>query len=263
MGLTAVLVDRYQRGDSALHRADARLKLPTTIVYIVGISLTRPGDWLSVALLALPVVVGIGISRLPVLGVMGRSMLALPFVLAAVPVAFTVPGVPLLVIPFVGWDVSDAGLVRLGSILVESWLSVLVGVLLTSTTAPGELLRGLRALRLPRLLVATVFFTYRYLHVVGDEGARMITARDLRSAEWPGQRSGGSIRWRARVVGHMTGSLFARTMDRGERIYAAMQARGYDGEPRFMANPPLRNLEVVGAAALLLFAGAVQLVARL
>ncbi|MCC6238271.1 MAG: cobalt ECF transporter T component CbiQ [Dehalococcoidia bacterium] len=263
MTLAAVFVEHYRHAESVLHRADARVKLPTAVLYILAISLARPGAWLTLGFLAVPIAAGIGLSRLPVTGVLGRSMLALPFVLAAVPIAFTTPGTPLVVVPLVGWDVSDAGLVRLGSILVESWLSVLVGVLLTSTTPPSELLRGLRALRLPRLLVATVFFTYRYLHVVGAEGARMITARDLRSAEWPGQRSGGSIRWRARVVGHMAGSLFTRSMDRGERIYAAMQARGYDGEPRFLANPPLRTLEVVAAGALLTFAVALHLVERL
>ncbi len=246
-----------------LHRADARVKLPTAILYILAISLTPPGAWATLGLLAVPVAVGMGLSRLPVRGVLGRSILALPFVLAALPIAFTTPGAPLFAVPLVGWDASAPGLERLGSILGESWLSVLVGVLLTSTTPPNELLRGLRALHLPRLLIATVFFTYRYLHVVGGEGVRMITARDLRSAEWPGQRSGGSILWRARVVGHMAGSLFSRSMDRGERIHAAMQARGYDGEPRFIANPPVPRLEVAAAAAVLALAGALHLVARL
>ena len=259
MALTAVFVDRYQHADSPLHRADARVKLPTAILYILAISLTMPGSWLTIGLLALPIAAGIWLSELRLRAILGRSILALPFVLAAAPIALTSPGVPLYAIPWIGWEVTDAGMLRLSSILAESWLAVLVGVLLTSTTTPTELLRGLRALRLPRLLVATVFFTYRYLYVVGAEAARMVTARDLRSAAWPGQRSGGSVGWRARVVGHMAGSLFARSMDRGERIYAAMQARGYDGEPRFMANPPVPRSQVVAAAALLSFAAAAHL----
>ncbi len=166
-------------------------------------------------------------------------------------------------IPVVGWHATDSGLLVLASIFIESWLCVLVGVLLTSTTPPNELLRGLRALRLPRLLVATVFFTYRYMHVVGDEGVRMIRARDSRSAAAPGRRSGGTIRWRARVVGNMVGSLFNRSMDRGDRIYAAMQARGYDGEPRFLVNPPLRRVEIVAACGVVVFAAGAQLMGHL
>jgi cobalt/nickel transport system permease protein len=33
-----------------------------------------------------------------------------------------------------------------------------------------------------------------------------------------------------RVVGGMVGSLFLRSYERSERVYAAMQARGFDPE---------------------------------
>ena len=52
-------------------------------------------------------------------------------------------------------------------------------------------------------------------------------------------RGGGSIRWRAGVVGGMVGSLFLRSYERSERIYAAMQARGFDGELRSMGGRAL------------------------
>ena len=103
-------------------------------------------------------------------------------------------------------------------------------VLLTASTPVAELLHALRTLRVPRLLVATVFFTYRYFHVVGDEAMRMMRARDSRSAALPDRRAGGTVAWRASVLGHMVGSLFIRSLDRSERVYAAMQARGYRGD---------------------------------
>ncbi len=263
MALSAAFRDRYQHRESALHGADARVKLPTALAYILAITLTSPGDWGVLAFLAVPIALGILISSLSPIAVLGRSLLALPFVLAAVPLAFTQPGEAVLTIPVLGWDASRDGLVAVGSILLESWLAVLVGVLLTSTTPASELLRGLRALRLPRLLVATVFFTYRYLHVVGDEGVRMMRARDSRSAELPGRRSGGTVRWRASVAGHMVGSLFSRSVDRGERVYAAMQARGYDGEPRFLENPPLRLGQIAVGAAVVLAAAMVHVAGQL
>jgi cobalt/nickel transport system permease protein len=41
------------------------------------------------------------------------------------------------------------------------------------------------------------------------------------------------------VVGGMAGSLFIRSYERSERVYAAMQARGFDGEFRSLAGRPL------------------------
>ncbi len=72
----------------------------------------------------------------------------------------------------------------------------------------------------------------------------MTRARRSRSAQAPQGRSGGSLVWRAKVTGSMVGSLFIRSYERSERIYAAMLARGFTG--RFhaaeMARPDQRAL---------------------
>ena len=47
--------------------------------------------------------------------------------------------------------------------------------------------------------------------------------------------------WRAKVTGGMAGNLFIRSIDRGERIYDAMAARGYDGEIRSFPLPPMTS----------------------
>ena len=73
----------------------------------------------------------------------------------------------------------------------------------------------------------------------------MLRARDARSAAGPaGSSSGGSIRWRATVTGRMVGSLFLRAYERSERIYAAMQARGFEGTFRHLHARPLRRVEI-------------------
>ena len=81
---------------------------------------------------------------------------------------------------------------------------------------------------MPSIIITIVSMTYRYLFVLTDEAQRMLRARQSRSAS-AGGRSGGSVAWRARVTGNMAGSLFVRSLDRSERIYQAMLARGYDG----------------------------------
>jgi cobalt/nickel transport system permease protein len=110
---------------------------------------------------------------------------------------------------------------------------VLVSGLLVTTTPFPELLQGMRALHIPDILVAIISFTYRYLFVLVDEALRLQTARDARSAG-----PGGTVLWRAKVLGGMIGSLFIRSYERSERIYQAMVSRGYAGQvlamPRFV-----------------------------
>ncbi|MFN8563911.1 MAG: energy-coupling factor transporter transmembrane component T [Anaerolineae bacterium] len=77
-------------------------------------------------------------------------------------------------------------------------------------------------------------------------------ARSARSASLPGRKSGGSPLWRARSAGGMVGSLFLRSYERSERVYAAMLARGYDGRMRVLSPPPLSRASLVSGAIPLL-----------
>jgi len=65
-------------------------------------------------------------------------------------------------------------------------------------------------------------------------------ARDARSGLPHGiAHTRSRLTWRARVTGGMMGNLLLRALDRADKVYAAMLARGYDGTPRSMALPPL------------------------
>jgi cobalt/nickel transport system permease protein len=231
-----VVGERYRHGDSLLYRIDARVKLLVAVGYAFAITTVEAGSWSAFAGFAAFAFAAVVVSRLPLGLVLRRSALALPFAAAAFPLLFTTPGETLFTVPLVGWTASDEGLVIVASILLKSWLAVLVAVVLTGCTPPLELVRALERLRVPRVLAATVFFMYRYLFVIGEEGQRLMRAREARSAHpaVPGAaKPGGSVTWRAGVLGNMVGALFIRSFERSERIYAAMQARGYDGTLRF------------------------------
>jgi cobalt/nickel transport system permease protein len=176
--------------------------------------------------------------------VLGRSILALPFVLAAVPVMFNRPGDALFEAPLFGWKATDTGVAALASILLRSWLSVVAATLLTATTEPDHILRSLRSLGVPKLLVATISFMWRYIFVIGEEAARLLRGREARSAQ-PAGKVGGSLVWRGSVAGHMVGSLLLRSLGRSERVYQAMQARGYNGELRSLDRFVLRPSDVI------------------
>jgi cobalt/nickel transport system permease protein len=124
-------------------------------------------------------------------------------------------------------SITDAGLILFATVVVKAWLSVLVSGLLVVTTPFPDLLKAMRSLHIPLVLTATISFMYRYLFVLVDEATRLQAARAARSVG-----TGRTVWWRARVLGGMIGSLFIRSYERSERIYAAMLSRGFAGEVR-------------------------------
>ena len=230
-----MLQERYEVGDGFLHRLDARVKVVVVLLLILGILATPERAWFAYPLLwallgSLAAASHISAWRLARLG-----GLALPFVLAALALPFTMPGRP--VVAFAGLTISDAGLARFLSILLKSWLSVQAALLLSITTPFTDLLWAFASLRVPETLIAIVGFMYRYLYTLSDEAERLMRARAARSATVSGRKAGGSLIWRARSAGGMVGSLFLRSYERSERVYAAMLSRGYDGRAHIL-NPP-------------------------
>jgi cobalt/nickel transport system permease protein len=255
-------LDPYQHRDSPLHRLDPRIKLVLTVVFILSTTLLPTGAWpvyilFFALLLSIEIISELGISY-----VLTRSVLALPFVLAAAPLIFTIPGTTLLTIPIGPWTLSASvqGLEHFLSISVKSWLSVQAAILLASSTTFPDLLVAMRGLHVPQLLVSTFGLMWRYLFVLVDEAGRLIRARASRSgtSERFVSKPGGSMAWRARVTGGMAGSLFLRAFERGDRIYMSMVSRGYDGEVRSL---PLPQVQPSQWAILIL--GLVTLVALL
>jgi cobalt/nickel transport system permease protein len=257
--------ERYKSGASLIHRLDPRVKLAATLLVILSNLLLPDGAWLGFALswgliLLVTQLTGLGQGY-----VLRRSLVALPFALAASTIIFTLPGNPLLNIPLGPWrlTVSDAGLLRFTSIVLRSWLAVQAAIILTATTAFPDLLHAMRHLRIPALLVMIVGFMYRYLFVLGDETQRLLRAREARSASTPGRRPGGTLAWRARVAGNMAGQLFLRGYERSDRVYNAMLARGYQGQMLTLNPHVMRPIDFYALAATLAALGLVQLLARL
>ena len=131
---------------------------------------------------------------------------------------------------------TDFGVIRFISILIRSWLSVQMAILLVATTPFPDLIHALEHLHLPRSLTTIVAFFYRYIFVLTDEVYRLLRARESRSAGLPNMKSGGKLIWRAKVAGSMAGQLFLRSYERSDRIYNAMLSRGYAGHIRTL-NP--------------------------
>lgn len=259
-----ITLDRYSASGSPIHLLVPQVKVIGTLLFIITMVALPDGAWLAFGLGWLAT---LGVAALSQLGLwygLRRSFIALPFLLAAVTIIFTLPGQTVFAIPIGGWVLraTDAGLIRFGSIVLRSWIAVQMAIMLTATTRFPDLMHALRHLRVPPLIVAIVGFMYRYLEVLSDEVFRLLRAREARSAGIAGYKSGGSIAWRAQIVGNMAGQLFLRSYERSDRIYAAMQARGYAGEFLTINPHHMRKQDWLAVASIVVTCILLQIVGR-
>jgi len=173
-----------------------------TIAFILSNALLPDGVWGAFGLSLLFLLFATALSNLGITFTLKRSFIALPFALVAVTVLFSIPGNPLTSFHFLLWDltITDAGFLRFVSIVIRSWLSVQMAILLVGTARFPDIVHALEHLRVPMILTTIIAFLYRYLFVLADEVFRLLRAREARSAAAPGSRSGGSVAWRAGVV---------------------------------------------------------------
>lgn len=223
-------LDRYVQRESPVHNADGRVKFILVVASIVAVSLLPEGSFVALALAWAAVLAVATLARVGAARVARSGFLALPFVAAALPLIFTRGGdtVATLDLRWFTLDVSEDGLIAVATIMLKSWVSVQIASILVFTTRFHDLVHALERLRLPRLMVLVIHLMYRYIAVLTDEASRMMRARASRSARPEGAKR-PSTAWQARVVGNLVGALFLRSYARSERVYAAMQSRGYDG----------------------------------
>ncbi|MEW6718743.1 MAG: cobalt ECF transporter T component CbiQ [Chloroflexota bacterium] len=224
--------DQYQDRPTLIHHLDPRVKVVMMFIYVLSTVMLPDGAWLAF-LFSWGVVWTVRyMADIPMEYVLKRSLVMLPFVLAAMTIIFTLPGPPIGTLQLREWQVviSETGVVRFLSILLRSWISIQIAILLVATTPIPDLLHAFVHLRVPKVLVSIVSFMYRYLFVLVDEAMRLLRAREARSAQPLPGKKGSSMLWRARVTGNMAGQLFIRSYDRSDRVYNAMLARGFRGE---------------------------------
>jgi cobalt/nickel transport system permease protein len=208
-----------------LHRLPAQCKVGATVLFVFAVVATPREQFWAFAVAAGLVVLAALIGRVPLGSVARRLVIEVPFLLFAVllPVFGRAPRVDVL-----GLSLSEPGLWAAWNIVVKGTIGVAASIVLASTTTIPQLLDGLERLRVPRVMVATTAFMIRYGDVIGDEVRRMGIARESRGG-------GGGRLGHVRVLATTAGALFVRSYERGERVYLAMESRGYTG------TMPVRN----------------------
>jgi cobalt/nickel transport system permease protein len=241
-----VVLDRWSRGSSPIHRCDPRAKIVALFVFLIALATTHRGTLLLSCALMVLLAAGFLWSRIPFWLALLRAALVLPF--TAVFVA-------------ISWLAGDPE--RAVSLALKSYLSALAVVFVVSTTQLPALLAGLRRLGAPAMILEVGQFLYRYLFVISEEAQHMTKAAAARGAslrQWvaPGKRfhaSAGAL-----------AVLFARAYGRAEEVHHAMLARGFSGTLPVLESTHFRPSDwlfaIAGPALILTLRAAVEGIAR-
>ncbi|MHB8157960.1 MAG: cobalt ECF transporter T component CbiQ, partial [Desulfocucumaceae bacterium] len=214
--------------EKSLSGVDPRVKIVAIFGFVAVVSSLASIPLLALAsamIACLALVAGISPGHL-----LRRIALVLPFtgfVLVFIP--FAVPGEAVFTLQagFFTLSATDQGLDRAAILSLRVLGAVLAVNLLTSTTSINNLMKALRDLKIPVIFVQVLEFTVRYIYVLAAEVKRMRVARKSRCFQ---AGKGLFDMYTFRTLGQLVGTLFARSWDRGERIYSAMLSRGYSGE---------------------------------
>jgi len=206
---------------SILTGVDPRLRVIGSFVFAAAVvALDRP----------LPLIVAVAVACVAVLAsglgpLRFRKALAAidgPMALVVATLPFTTPGRPLISI--MGFGASIEGFMSAVEIALKANAVALMALALLGSAELPEIGHALRRLGLPARLAQLLLMTVRYIEVLGHEYRRLRTAMTVR-----GFRMRFNVHtWRS--VGWLFGMLFARSIDRAERIGEAMRCRGFNGE---------------------------------
>ena len=146
------------------------------------------------------------------------------------PAAILTPGAPLFHLPWVGWPITDHGLRSAASLIARAETTATLAALLVLTTRWGHLLKALRVLRVPALLVVILGMTYRLIFVL------LAIAR----ARQVGRLDG---RQRRQMAVSSAAMLLSKSVQLSGEVYEAMQARGFCGEVYTLDAFRFKNLD--------------------
>ncbi len=258
-GFTEALAQTLESEECARRRGllqalDPRVKLVGLLGLVVTAALSRKLAVMA-GLFGLGIVLALA-SRLSLRALAKRVWLVafgFTFMIAA-PALFLIPGE---VVYRLGWlTITAQGLRSALVLLARVETTVTLSTLLVLTTPWMHLLKALRALLVPVEAILLLAMTHRYVVLLTETANAMFESRQSRVV---GRLKGREQR---RLMVNTGGVLLSKTMELGDQVFLAMQARGFRGEVRLLDEFRLRGWDYVAISGFAIAAAGAALAGR-
>ena len=270
--MSDITFGRYVARDTLVHHLDARNKLLMMILFFVCVFLRFElwstnliiGGALLIILLAFMLISKVSLKDLfKSLKGMWFLVIFLLIIYIFIPnsnythVAFTIGTYNIY------WD----SFYQCGYILLRLVMMLCITMILTSTTKPMDLTRGLewgmtplKAIKFPAHEIAmTISIALRFIPTILEETKRIMKAQESRGVDFVH----GSIKNKFRAIISLIIPLFVSAIERSEELANAMEARGYDPKAKRTSFQKLtfHYNDLIGLLiVLLIFGGIITLV---
>jgi cobalt ECF transporter T component CbiQ len=220
----AFYAEESAKKNGLLQKLDPRVKIAAVFPLIVIAALARRLGVIA-ALFATAVVLAL-LSRVPLATLAKRVWLGvLTFTgFISFPALFLTPGLAIYTLPLLGWSVTEQGLRAAMYLIMRAETAATFSVLLVLCTPWSFVLKALRVLRLPIVLVVILGMTYRYIFLFLRNAHDMFMSRKSRLV---GHLDGREQR---RAATASAGVLMSKTIQLSGDVYLAMRSRGFQGE---------------------------------
>ena len=226
-----ITLGNYYPAESVVHRLDPRLKMVSMALFM-GLTFAISHPW-AIGLQSLAILSTVRLSCIP-LSYFLRSLrfFVWLFIFTAVLHLFFTPGEPISGSPFLGFvRITHEGIAGGGLISWRLISIIAFSSLLTATTTPLEITRGMESLLAPlgklRFPVQDfslmMMMAIRFIPVLSDETQKIWKAQRSRGADF---RHGG-IRRRANSLVSILLPVFVGVFRRADDLARALEARGY------------------------------------
>jgi cobalt/nickel transport system permease protein len=216
--------DESSKANGVLQRLDPRVKFVGLLSLILAAALAVKVV-VVLEILALAVMLAL-VSRVQIVTLATRVWLgALLFSgLIAVPAVFITPGQIVGRLPILNWPSTEQGLRTAALLTARVETAATLSLLLIFTTPWTEVLKALRALRVPAVFVVILGMTYRYIFLMIETARAMFESRRSRMV---GVLAGPD---RRRLAAASVGVLLGKSFQLSDEVYLAMRSRGFRGE---------------------------------
>jgi len=178
------------------------LRLHLSLVIVIGAALLKYHAWYCLGVYGAIALLWVGLLRVQIRqlgGLLGTELIFLS----------------LLALPL-GWE-------RASFLLVRSLICLLTMNSFLLTLPPHSFGIALKSLPVPAPLKENLLLAGQYMEILLSEVTRMQRSAQLRGLN-------GTAGWLRYASAAMIGALYLRSLDRAERVYAAMVTRGYNGQ---------------------------------
>ena len=144
--------------------------------------------------------------------------------LMALPSIFLTPGRSVGVLPGTAWTVTAPGLRTAALLIARAETTATLALTLVLATRWAHVLKALRGLRVPAVVVVVLGMTHRYIFLLLHLAADFFLARRSR------QIAPLAASQRRQVAAGAAGVLLGKSLQMSGEVYQAMQSRGFRGE---------------------------------